>query len=170
MADAHDSKSCTARCVGSTPTSGIIQIGTDYIGITTPFYCHDGRGNFLLHRRSKNCRDERGRWDPGSGKLEFGINPEENVLKEVIEEYGCGGVIDGTLPPHGIFRTQNGVRTHWLAVPFFVKIRRNDAKLNESHKMLEIGWFQLKKLPKPHHTGFSFTLKKFRKYFNKYEK
>ena len=57
--------------------------GIDYIGITTPFYCNDGNSLFLLHKRSKNCRDEHGRWDPGSGQLEHGLTLEENVFKEI---------------------------------------------------------------------------------------
>ena len=60
----------------------IMKPGVDYIGITTPFYCNDGNGLFLLHKRSKNCRDEHGRWDPGSGQLNFGCTPEKNVLRE----------------------------------------------------------------------------------------
>ena len=50
--------------------------GIDYIGVSTPFYCHDGQGNFLFHKRSQKCRDEQGRWDTGSGKLEFGLTVE----------------------------------------------------------------------------------------------
>jgi hypothetical protein len=46
--------------------------GIDYVGITTVFFCHDGKGNFLFHKRSNKCRDEHGRWDLGSGKLEHG--------------------------------------------------------------------------------------------------
>ncbi len=57
--------------------------GVDYIGVTTSFYCNDGKGNFLLHKRSKNTRDENGRWDPGGGQLEFGEKPEKGVLREV---------------------------------------------------------------------------------------
>lgn len=37
-----------------------LQRGIDFIGITCVFYCHDGQGNFLMHKRSKNCRDEIG--------------------------------------------------------------------------------------------------------------
>lgn len=46
--------------------------GFDYIGVTTVFYCHDGKGNLLLHKRSQTCRDEKGRWDCGGGALKFG--------------------------------------------------------------------------------------------------
>ncbi len=63
----------------------MMDIGIDYVGISTPFYCNDGKGHFLLHKRSVNTRDKHGRWDPGSGKLEFGMQLEENVLKEVAE-------------------------------------------------------------------------------------
>jgi 8-oxo-dGTP pyrophosphatase MutT (NUDIX family) len=70
-----------------------MNIGVDFIGITTPFYCHDGNGNILMHKRSSNCRDEQGRWDAGSGKLEQSLSLEENVLQEVLEEYGCKGEI-----------------------------------------------------------------------------
>ncbi|OGB78549.1 hypothetical protein A2296_02025, partial [candidate division CPR3 bacterium RIFOXYB2_FULL_35_8] len=112
-----------------------IQIpGIDYIGITTPFYCNDGKGNFLLHRRSKNCRDEQRRWDLGSGQLEFGLTPEQNVLKEVFEEYGCSGTIQSQLPPHSIFRKHQGVDTHWLAIPFFVQVDPQKVKISEPTK------------------------------------
>ncbi len=147
-----------------------MKIGIDYIGITTPFYCNDGNGNFLLHKRTKNCRDEHRMWDPGSGKLDFGLTPEENVLKEIFEEYGCNGEIQEQLPIHSIFREWKGKQTHWLAIPFFVKIQPNEATNNEPHKIEEIGWFSLDDLPTPLHTGFSFTLNKYSEYFNKYKK
>lgn len=143
--------------------------GIDYIGITTPFYCSDGKGLFLLHKRSKNCRDEHGRWDPGSGQLNFGCTPEENVLREVAEEYGCKGEIQEQLPIHSIFREWDGKKTHWLAIPFFVKVDPEKVKNNEPEKIDEIGWFSLDKLPKPLHTGFNFTFTNYREYFEKYK-
>lgn len=144
--------------------------GIDYIGISTPFYCNDGEGLFLLHKRSQNCRDEHGRWDPGSGKLEQGLTLEENVLKEVAEEYGCSGKIQEQLPAHSILRQWNGQKTHWLAIPFFVKVDPKKAKNNEPGKIDEIGWFSLEKLPKPLHTGFEFTFNHYKNYFEKYQK
>lgn len=146
-----------------------MNIGVDYIGISTPFYCHDGKGNFLLHKRSKNCRDEQGNWDPGSGKLDFGTTLEENVLREVFEEYGCTGEIQERLPSHDIFRENNGVKTHWVAVPFFVKVDPSQVKNNEPEKIDEIGWFTLDNLPTPLHTGFAFTLNTYKEYFDKYK-
>ena len=142
--------------------------GFEYIGITTPFYCHDGNGNILMHKRTAQCRDEHFRWDPGSGKLEHNLSLEENVLQEVFEEYGCKGKIEGQLPAHDIFRKQNGQMTHWLAVPFFVKVNPKKVKNNEPHKMSELGWFKLSKLPKPLHSGFQYTFKKYKKEFDRY--
>lgn len=147
-----------------------MNIGTDYVGITTPFYCNDGKGNFLLHKRSKQCRDEQGNWDPGSGKLEFDESLEENVLKEIAEEYGCAGEIQERLPAHDIFREHNGVKTHWVAIPFFVKVNPSEVKSNEPEKIDALGWFTLDNLPKPLHTGFQTTLAQFKEYFEKYKK
>ena len=146
-----------------------MKIGTDYIGITTPFYCNDGQGRFLLHKRSKNCRDENGTWDPGAGKLDFGVSLEENVLREVAEEYGCQGEIQERLPAHDIFREHNGVETHWIAIPFFIKVKPKEVKNNEPEKIDELGWFTLDNLPRPLHTGFQFSFSKFRDYFEKYK-
>lgn len=142
-----------------------MKVGEDYIGITTPFYCNDGKENFLFHKRSKNCRDEQGKWEPGGGQLEFGLTPEENVLKEVKEEYGCKGVIQKTIPLVTMFRTNNGKKTHWISFPFFIKVNKDEVKIGEPDKIDELGWFKLTKLPKPLHTGFARTFKTYKKYF-----
>ena len=62
--------------------------GVDYIGVNVVFYCHDGKGNILLHKRSQQCRDELGRWDSGAGSMEFGESFADAVTREVFEEYG----------------------------------------------------------------------------------
>ena len=144
--------------------------GIDYIGISTPFYCNDGKGNFLFHKRSKHCRDEQGKWDTGSGQLEFGLAPEENVLKEIKEEYGCNGIIQDRLPAHSIFRIYNNRKTHWLAIPFFICVDPKKVYLNEPDNNEKIEWHTLKDLPKPLHTGFAYTYKHYKKYFEKYKK
>jgi 8-oxo-dGTP diphosphatase len=145
-----------------------MNIGFDYVGITTPFYCHDGKGNILMHKRTVECRDEHGRWDTGSGKLEHSLSLEENVLQEVLEEYGCKGVIEGKLPTHDIFREHNGAKTHWIAVPFFVRVNPSEVKNGEPHKIAELGWFPIDKLPEPLHTGFAHTFMLFKEEFNKH--
>ncbi|MFZ2621154.1 MAG: NUDIX domain-containing protein [Minisyncoccia bacterium] len=147
-----------------------MKIGYDHVGITTPFYCHDGKGNLLMHKRSKECRDEHHRWDSGSGKLEFNLFLEENVLQEILEEYGCKGEIEERLPTHDIFRTFDGVKTHWIAIPFFVKVNRDEVKNNEPHKIEEIGLFKIDNLPQPLHSGFEYSFNYCKSYFVKYLK
>jgi len=144
-----------------------MKIGFDFVGVTTPFYCIDEAGYLLMHKRTTECRDEHNRWDTRSGKLEFGLSLEENVLKEVLEEYGCKGEILDQLPAHDIFREQEGKKTHWIAVPFFVRVNRGEVKNNEPHKIEELSWFELDKLPKPLHSGFEHTLKRYRHVFEK---
>ncbi|MFH1246495.1 MAG: NUDIX domain-containing protein [Candidatus Liptonbacteria bacterium] len=90
-------------------------------------------------------------------------------MREVAEEYGCKGEIQERLPAHDIFREYHGTKTHWVAIPFFVKVKPEEVKNNEPEKIDEIGWFTLDKLPKPLHSGFHFSLTKFRGHFKKYE-
>lgn len=128
--------------------------GIDYIGITTPFYCVDGKGNIFLAKRSKMARDEHGSWDPGGGEVEFGEDLEEAVLREVKEEYGCTGKILEQVPAHSVIRVQGGVRTHWIASPFIVLVDPTKLKISEVHKFDDSGWFTLSNLPTPLHTAF----------------
>ena len=60
--------------------------GVDFTGITIVFICHDGGGNFLMAKRSKNCRDEQGNWDIGGGSLEFSENILDTLKREIEEE------------------------------------------------------------------------------------
>ena len=138
-----------------------MKTGVDCIGISTSFYCHDEKGKWLLHKRSKNCRDEVGTWDSGGGKLEFGLTLEENVLKEIKEEYGCMAIIERVLPAITLLRsTSSGITTHWIVIPFILLIRNieiNNVKRGDEEKMEEIGWFSFANLPHPLHSGFQKT-------------
>ena len=66
--------------------------GVDYIGVSVIYFCHDGAGKFVMAKRSKNARDEQGRWDIGGGGLEFGEFVEDALCREVKEEY-CTDVL-----------------------------------------------------------------------------
>ena len=142
--------------------------GLDYIGISTAFICHDGNGRFLLGKRSKNCRDEQGAWEFGGGVLEFGFTLEENVLREIKEEYGCEGTIEEELPPITLFRNSEGEKTHWVTIPYIVRVNPSKAKLNEPESQDEIGWFRLDEFPQPFHTGATSIFEAYRDRFRKY--
>lgn len=139
--------------------------GKDYVGVATPFYCLDSNGCILFQKRSSNTRDESGRWDPGSGKLEKGLTLEENVKKEVKEELSADAEIIGRLPAHGIFREHEGEDTHWLAACFFVRVDRDEVKLNEPEKIDELKWAEIGDFPEPIHTGFKDTFDEYREQF-----
>lgn len=134
-----------------------MKAGVGYIGITTSFYCTDGKKRLLLHKRSKRCRDEGGTWDSGGGQIEFGLTPEENVLKEVSEEYACKGKIIKQLSPVNLIRLNQGKKTHWIALPFIILINPADVHIGDKDKIDEIGWFTFDALPEPLHSGFQKT-------------
>lgn len=142
--------------------------GIDYVGIATPFYCNDGDGNFLMHKRSDEARDEHGRWDFGSEQLEIGERVEECVLRGVMEEWGIVGTIQEQLPAHDIIRTIGDVQSHWLVVPFFVKVDVVKAKISEEKKFSEMEIFRLDNLPQPLHTGVLTTMDRFPEAFAMY--
>jgi 8-oxo-dGTP diphosphatase len=135
--------------------------GEDYTGITVSYVCHDGEGNFLFNKRSKECRDEHGRWDAGGGGLEFGDNVEDTLRKEIKEEY-CTDVIESEfLGYRDLHRVHEGRKTHWVALYFKVLVDRSKVKNGEPHKFDEIGWFTLNALPEPLHSQFPHFLEKF---------
>lgn len=126
--------------------------GVDCTGITIVFACHDRKGNYLLHKRSKNCRDEHGNWDIGGGGLEFGDTVEQTLRKEIREEYDTDVLDFEHLGYRDVHREHEGVKTHWIALDFKVLIDRAKAKNGEPHKADEIGWFALDAFPSPMHS------------------
>ena len=143
--------------------------GFHFVGVTTPFYCNDGKGNFLFNKRSVKCRDFHGFWDVGAGKLEFGQTPEENVLREVKEEYGCAGKIQEKLPYFTSIREWEGKKTHWMATPFFVLVDPEEVQINDPEKIDALEWFKLNELPDAVHPAFIEFLEMHPKVFEKYK-
>jgi 8-oxo-dGTP diphosphatase len=129
--------------------------GIDFIGITCVFFCHDGKGNFLLNKRSQKCRDEKGKWDPGGGAMEFGETPEETVAREVMEEYCVKPTDLELVTVFNVLRENNGLKTHWIAFVYLAKVNPKKVKIGDPEKMDEIGWFTPDNLPTPLHSQFS---------------
>ena len=138
-----------------------MQKGFDYIGVTVVFFCHDGKGNFLMNKRGQNCRDEQGVWDPGGGGVEFGESVEETLKKEILEEYGTEIRDKEFLGYMDIHREIGGRKSHWVGLCFKVLIDPKKARNAEPHKFDEIGWFTLDTLPSPVHSQMANFLKKF---------
>lgn len=136
--------------------------GEDYTGITIVYLCHDGRGNILLNKRSTNCRDEHGTWDPGGGGLKFKDTVTNTLQKEIKEEY-CTNILEYEfLGYRDVHRTHERKNTHWIALDFKVFVDKNQVQNGEPHKFDEIGWFKLDKLPNPLHSQFPHFLEKYK--------
>jgi len=135
--------------------------GVDYTGVTTVFACHDGAGNYLFSKRSINCGDEYGTWDTGGGSLEFGFTVDENLRKEIMEEY-CTDVLDiEFLGYRDVHRENNGVKTHWIALDYKVLIDPAKVKNGEPHKADAIEWRALDNLPTPSHSQWPVFFKNY---------
>lgn len=128
--------------------------GQEYIGVAVVYLCHDGKGNILLNKRSTNCRDEHGMWDPGGGGLEFGDTIEDTLRKEIKEEY-CTDVLEHEfLGYRDVHREHEGKKTHWIALDFKVLVERDKVRNGEPDKFDAVEWFTLSKLPSPLHSQF----------------
>ncbi|TAL48892.1 NUDIX hydrolase [Patescibacteria group bacterium] len=126
--------------------------GIDFIGVAVVFLCHDGKGNFLFAKRGKKCRDENGRWNMGSGALEFGERAVSRLKKEVQEEYNSPVLSHTALGWRELHRVHNHRKTHWMGLDFLVRVDRRKVKNNEPHKLDEVQWFRLNALPRPMHS------------------
>ena len=129
--------------------------GISFPGVTTVFFCHDGQGKIFLTKRSKRTRDEHGRWDPGGGGLKHGQAVEDNLRREVLEEYNTEPLETEFIGYFDAFRsTPEGLPTHWVALCFAVKIDPAEVKINEPEMVDDSGWFTLDSLPSPMHSQF----------------
>ena len=127
--------------------------GVSFVGITTCFFCHDGRGNFFMAKRSQKSRDEQGTWEIGGGGLKWGETAEENMLREVKEEYNADAIEHFFLGYRDIFRSlADGTKTHWLGMDFAVLVDPKQIKIMETDMFDDSGWFTMNTLPSPLHS------------------
>ena len=129
-----------------------MQKGVDYVAVGVSYYCHDGKGKYLLNKRSKNCRDEHGRWDFGGGGIDFDDTIEETLKKELKEEYCAKNISYEFMGHRDVFREHKGKKTHWIQFDFRVLVDPKEVKNGEPNKFEELGWFSLDNLPKPLHS------------------
>jgi 8-oxo-dGTP diphosphatase len=145
----------------------VLKKGIDYTGISVVFFCHDGNGNFLLSKRSNQCRDEHGNWEPGSGGLDYGDSIDGTLTKEIAEEYGTEAIDQEFIGYRDIYRIHESKQTHWLSLDFLVRLDPLKVRNGEPHKHEEIGWFKLENFPEPLHSQFPVFLEKYAKRFER---
>jgi len=127
--------------------------GISFVGITTCFFVHDGKGEFYMTKRGKNARDEQGTWEIGGGGLKWGSKIKENALREAKEEYDVDPINTEFLGYRDIFRkTPEGIPTHWVGLDFAILADRKKVKINEPDMIDDDGWFTLDNLPSPLHS------------------
>ncbi|SRR6266550_372919 len=127
--------------------------GISFVGVATAYFCHDGKGNIFMAKRSKKARDEPGTWENGAGGLKWGFTLEDNVRREVQEEYNAVPKAIDFLGHREVFRHMlHGQPTHWLSMDFLVLVDRDQVKINEPEMFDDSGWFTLDNLPSPLHS------------------
>jgi len=135
--------------------------GIDYPRVSVTYACHDGAGNFVMHKRGKNCRDEHGTWDFGGGGVKLHETIEDTLKNEVMEEY-CANVLEHEfLGYRDVRRHHEGQPTHWVALDFKVRLDPGQVKNGEPDKFDDLQWFTLDKLPKYLHSQIKHHLEKY---------
>lgn len=128
--------------------------GVSFVGVTTPFVCYDEKGRVFMAKRSKNARDEQGCWDFGSGGLKVGQPIEDNMRRELLEEYGVKPLKVTFIGHFDLFRTlPDGTPTHWVGIAHAVLVDPRKVKIMEPDMFDDSGWFTLDTLPSPLHSG-----------------
>ncbi len=127
--------------------------GVDNIGVAVCFFCHDGKGNVVVSKRSQHTRDEQGRWDIGGGSIEFGENIEEALAREIKEEYLCDIVKKEFLGYRDVHRTLvDGAPTHWVVLDYKVQVVRDQVGIGEPEFIDELRWVTPDTIPQPQHS------------------
>jgi 8-oxo-dGTP diphosphatase len=121
-----------------------MQKGIDFIGLCVVYFCHDGKGDVVMAKRSQNARDEKGLWDVGGGAIELHDTIDNTLRKEIKEEYNCDVLNYEFLGYRELHRRiDDDKKTHWIALDFKVLVEASDLKTNEPHKFDDVKLFPI---------------------------
>ena len=116
-----------------------------------------------MSKRSQKCRDEQGRWEVAGGGLKWGATAEDNIRREVKQEFDATAKKINFMGYRDVFRKlEDGTPTHWLMLDYAVEIDPSEAKRNEPEMADEIAWFTLTTQPEPTHSQHSVFMNKYR--------
>ncbi len=138
-----------------------MKVGVDYIGVSAGAFIINSKGEILLTKRSKNTRNEHGKWEAPGGQVHFGETRKQAIKREIKEELGVDIQITGVL--NVADEILNKDKQHWLPTTFLVKIKRGKPRIMEPEKCDGIGWFSLNKIPKNLSLITSLDLKEYKK-------
>ena len=120
--------------------------GEDFIGVGGGVLIFNKKGEVLLKKRGSESRNEIGKWEKPGGAIRYGETSVTAMKREIKEEVDINIDIWGLLPhtDHIIKKEKQ----HWLALNYLADLKFGVVKNMEPRKAEEIGWFNLKKLPK----------------------
>jgi len=125
---------------------GKLKVGEDCVGVGGGVLIFNKKREIFLQKRGKKSRNEVGKWEKPGGRVEYGETAVIAMKREVKEETGLNINIWGYLPhTDHIIKKQ---KQHWVAFNYLADIKSGKAENKEPHKFDEIGWFNLKNLPK----------------------
>lgn len=120
--------------------------GKDYIGVGGGVLIFNKKKEIFLAQRIGKVKNEAGWWSKPGGSIEYGEKAVNAMKREIKEEHGIEIDIWGYLPhTDHILKKEN---QHWLAVNFLADIKKGIPRIMEPEKCNQIGWFNIKKLPK----------------------
>lgn len=120
--------------------------GKTHIGVGGGVLIFNEKKEVLLLKRGINSKNESGWWCKPGGTVEYGETTIKAMKREIKEEVNLNVDIWGILPNTDHILEKEG--QHWLAVNFIANIKSGKLKNNEPHKIDEVRWFALDKLPK----------------------
>ena len=135
------------------------------IRVSVIAFCHDGNGKYVISKRSQNCRDEQGKWEPvAGGGVKFNERIEDAAVREIREESGASIKNLEFLGYRDVFRVQDGVDTHWIAFDFKARVDPKEVHITEPHKCDEQRWVAIDELAHMEdlHSQFPAFIKKYR--------
>lgn len=120
--------------------------GKDYIGVGGGVLIFNKKGEIFLAKRSGQVKNQAGWWCKPGGTVKYGEKAIPAMKREIREEHGIEIDIWGYLPH--VDQILKEEKQHWLAVSYIADLKSGTPKIMEPHKCAEIGWFNIKKLPK----------------------
>jgi ADP-ribose pyrophosphatase YjhB (NUDIX family) len=117
------------------------------IRVSVITFCHDGKGKYAISKRSQQCRDEQGKWEPvAGGGLKFGEKITDAAIREIKEESGASVKDLEYIGYRDVFREQDGEKTHWVTFDFRALVEPSEVKIAEPHKCDEQRWVTIDEL------------------------
>lgn len=123
-----------------------MKAGIDYIGVSVGAMIANREGKILLTKRSKNAKNEKGKWEVPGGAVEFGETLVGAIKREMKEELDIEIEIIEQLPAADHIIPED--HQHWVPTTFLAKLNgRKLPRIMEPDKCDEIGWFSLSEMP-----------------------